>query len=166
MGPNNVPIWQLIPNDFVKSMELQIPHGTIATKIKPGKGYNRRLCLRGDRLSLINTSFVSPPHSRAGVFTHCSSFFSPIFLRSCFYTTDISEEFLQSDYYHLQDRIICRLPHPIRARSQSRGREICTDQSLLRFETSDCGIVDLPCLEQNTFRFFSTARYTAREIPQ
>ena len=111
---HGIPIGKLMPFSPDEVRAATKLHSTAATKLRNGKGFKSRLCIRGDQQSEAVASFMSPPTAGREYLRIATSLFvgEPLFEMAM---VDASQAFTQSDYYHSSDRISVILPKCVRA---------------------------------------------------
>ena len=106
---SGIPVGEVITSDNQDFSRLEKLHTTMACKVKLQKGFNARLCLRGDQQSLINSGFASAPTAsrdflRWVVILGVGSKDFKIGM------ADVSQAFLRSSYLRKTERVIAMVP--------------------------------------------------------
>ena len=106
---NGIPIGQLV--DYTDARYRLIPkiHTTTVCKLKPNRGYEIRLCLRGDLQEESRVQFASAP-TIGRDFPKLFLSIYPLHVDWVFCTVDITKAFTQGDYFRKPDRCIAILP--------------------------------------------------------
>ena len=129
-----VPIGGIIALGSKGISQTQRLHITVVTKIKQGKGFKCRLCVRGDQQSNAKITFSSAP--TVGRYVRALAFLMANEKEFTMRMTDVSQAFTQSDLYNVEDRVLIMVPDFVLMTSSARNGEMIIGKEKLLVEDS------------------------------
>ena len=135
-GEDRIPIGRLVALNSEGANRAQRLHTTIGAKIKPGKGFKLRLCIRGDMQIHALAAFTSAP-STGGECLRAAAFLMSNEESPQMKMVDASQAFTQSDLYNAEDRALGILLSIVMDDSPSWNEAMISDRQLLQVEDAN-----------------------------